>query len=76
MKSKRVFNRLLKCRLKHTLLQISYDSHQDTVDKAAYADSSDLFDYLAGNSSLDTNGETIKSLNTFALKTAKLWDNW
>lgn len=69
----------LNCRLKYTLLQISYDSYQDTVDKATYTDSSDLFDYLAGNSSLDTNGETISSVSCPvipSLNTAKLWDNW
>lgn len=52
------------CRLNYTLLQISYDNYQDTVDKAKYPepDVSDLFEYLAGNSSLDTNGETSSSL--------------
>ncbi|XP_011613421.2 angiopoietin-related protein 3 [Takifugu rubripes] len=37
--------------------KISYDNYQDTVDKAKYPDPdiSDLFEYLAGNSSLDTN---------------------
>lgn len=73
MKYKRVFN----CRLNYTLLQISYDSYQEAVDKAAYPDSSDLFDYLVGNSTLDTTGEISSvALNTFTLKTAKLWDNW
>lgn len=53
-----------RCRLNYTLLQISYDNYQDTADKAKYPDPdiSDLFEYLAGNSSLDTNGETISSL--------------
>lgn len=53
-----------RCRLNYTLSQISYDNYQDTADKANYPDPdiSDLFEYLAGNSSLDTNGETISSL--------------
>lgn len=53
----------LNCRLKYTLLQISYDIYQDPVDQATYPDSSDLFDYLAENSSLDTNGESISSVS-------------
>lgn len=53
------------CGLICILLQVNYDSYQDTVDKPIDPDpaASDMFEYLTGNStSLDTNGNIISNV--------------